>query len=104
MLELSFLLLSLDLVNDPDNVATILMLQAAGYLGGTLIESGGVATGGNIVIQAGRISDTITAYNIPNGVTVTMQNFTLTDDVTIDITGDSTTSQAILGGTLYPNP
>ncbi|MBX9878540.1 MAG: hypothetical protein K2Y22_08795 [Candidatus Obscuribacterales bacterium] len=92
-------LLSLDLVNDPAAVAAIIELQTYGILGGTLIESGGVATGGNVIIAPSNLSSTLTAYNIPSNVTVTMQDFTAGYGVNIQITGSSTTSQAILAGT-----
>ncbi|MBX9879269.1 MAG: hypothetical protein K2Y22_12490, partial [Candidatus Obscuribacterales bacterium] len=91
-------LASLDLT-DPFTVNYLVLLQEQAVIGGTLVVTNGIATGGNVILAPTNLPTSLTAYNIPDNVTVTMQGFTGSDFVTIDISGASTSSQAILAGT-----
>lgn len=93
------LLTSLDLT-DPTVTAYIQTQQGLGTLGGTLILSSGVAQpGSTLTIQPGNLSASLSSFNIPTGVVVTMDSFTGSNTITIDITGSSFTTQATLTGT-----
>ena len=85
---------SLDL-GDSTAVATIVALQGLGLVGGTLtVGGGGVATGGNAIVDPRDLSVApLTALRVPGNVTLTMSNFTSDDSLNVDITASSTASQ-----------
>lgn len=93
------ILTSLDLT-DSTVTSYIQTQQGLGNLGGTLIVSGGVAQpGSTLTIQPGNLSASLSSFNIPTGVVVTMDQFTGSNTITIDVTGSSFTNQATLTGT-----
>ncbi|MEI9914228.1 MAG: hypothetical protein WDN66_04625 [Candidatus Saccharibacteria bacterium] len=90
--------MSLDLSYAP-NVSLITTYQSEGLLGGTLITSGGIATGGNVIFTTANNLSNLTAENIPTNVTVQFNGFGSSNVVGINITGSSTSTQAIINGT-----
>jgi YVTN family beta-propeller protein len=95
----NFFVTSLDL-NDADAVAFIQEQQADKVLGGQLIVSGGVATGGTLIISPSNLSASLTAVNIPSGVTATFNAFTSATAVNVDLNVESTTPSVTVSGTL----
>ncbi len=90
---------SLDLT-DPSITSQILALIAGTTITGTLdVDEFGVATGGNITIAPSVLANTLVGYNIPENVTVNFQGFTSDNQITINLTGASYTTQAVLSGT-----
>ncbi|MBX9878724.1 MAG: hypothetical protein K2Y22_09735 [Candidatus Obscuribacterales bacterium] len=86
---------------DPNLTALIIQLQGESQIGGTLIVNGqGVATGGNAIIGANMLSNTLTGTNIPTGVTITFEDFTLSDNVNVQINEESHSNVGIIAGTL----
>ena len=92
------LVASLDL-NDAGTVTYLTGLQSEGTLGGTLTVTGGVATGGNIVVAPANLGTSIAALNVPANVTATMQGFTTGNSVSVNIDSGSTSTQALVSGT-----
>jgi hypothetical protein len=90
-------LFNLDLTN-PQTVAAIQAAQAANTIGGTLIVSGGIAVGGDIVLKPINLSGTLSALNIPANVTVTNKGFSAANPLTINLTETSTTTQVVING------
>lgn len=88
---------SLDLM-DPTSVSLLRSLQNSGDLGGSLQVSGGIATGGTLVIRPENL-DTLSALNIPSNVTVTFNDFTAADAINVVLSSASTTKQVLLSGT-----
>jgi hypothetical protein len=92
------IILSLDLTNS-DAVSIITGYQAIGFLGGTLEISGGVATGGNLILGAINLVEPLTALNIPHGVTIEFTGFSeSTNAVNVGLSSASNTGQAIVEG------
>ncbi len=89
---------SLDLTSAA-NVTTLTTLQSEHIIGGTLTVGGGIATGGNVIFYSNNNLTSVSAENIPASVTVTFNGFFDTNTVGINITGASTTTQAIVNGT-----
>ena len=89
---------SLDLTNAA-TVAELQAMQASGYIGGNLIASGGVATGGDVIVTPANLDVFLRSENIPAGVTLTMQDFQAANPVRISITNCSTCQQVIINGT-----
>lgn len=94
------LLSSLDLT-DPIVVSSILTGQLTDGLGGELIVSGGVVTGGNLIVQPEDLAGFLTAMNIPRGVTVEFSGFdnATTGALNVDLASASSTSQVVIHGT-----
>lgn len=89
---------SLDLT-DSAVTSLLLSLQSSLQIGGTLLVDSGVAYGGNVIIAPSMLANTLTAANIPANVVVTLDGFTPAKPVVINLTGTSTTTQVIIGGT-----
>ena len=89
---------SLDLTN-PTAVTALVNLQQSGVLGGKLVVSKGVVTGGTIIFTTDETFPNVSAENIPKGVTATFQNFTNSDPIIIKLTGTSTTPAVTINGT-----
>jgi filamentous hemagglutinin len=75
----------------------IISLQSLGRLGGALLTSGGVATGGNVTFGFGNFQNTLTAINIPASVTVGILDANGT--LPLSLTASSTTKQLLINGT-----
>ena len=75
--------ISLDLTN-PGNVSALVQLQQEGSIGGTLIVSGGIAVGGNMIIDNGTLDPTLLAQNIPANVTLTLRGFQADSPIVVD--------------------
>ncbi len=89
---------SLDLTNSA-NVTTLTTLQSEHIIGGTLTVSGGIAVGGNVIFYSNNNLTNVSAENIPANVTVTFNGFFNSNTVGVNITGASTTTQALINGT-----
>lgn len=87
---------SLDLTN-PAVVASLVSLQGQHEVGGTLIVTNGIATGGNIIFNPVDSLANLSAENIPAGVNVSFQNF-VSAPVNVNITASSTTKQVVING------
>ncbi len=90
---------SLDLTNSTVT-STLLSLQSSGAVGGTLIVTGGVATGGNLIFNASTdIMNSLTAEVIPANVSVQFNGFTASTPVDVNLTSASTTKVVTISGT-----
>jgi hypothetical protein len=96
------------IINDLDlsqaNVVSYLIgLQSLGVAGGALQQgAGGDAIGGDITLTPSAsltLQNSLSAMNIPTGVTVTWQNLTGSSPLNVNITALSTTSSVIIDGT-----
>ena len=81
-------------------VATSLVnLQSSGLIGGTLtLNSSGVATGGNVILTPQDYVGNLSAMNIPTNVTLTLNGFTNSNPVNVNLSNASTTQQVIING------
>jgi YVTN family beta-propeller protein len=91
------LITSLDLA-DSSVVSQIQSAQQSGLLGGKLVVTGGVATGGTLILVPGNLSTMLSAENIPANVTVTFQNFVSATPINVNLTNASTTTQVKVNG------
>ena len=88
---------NLDLT-DPLAVPILMDLQAEGHIGGKLVLNAGIAVGGDVIVSASHAAASLTAVNIPNGVSVTMVGYDQANPLTVDITGTSTTKTYTVAG------
>jgi hypothetical protein len=91
---------SLDLT-DPAVLAQIEEWQQLGLssIGGNLAVSGGIAVGGNIILQSVNIGG-LSSANIPSGVTVTLMEFQSGQPISISLTPSSYSPTVNVNGTL----
>ncbi len=89
---------NLDLTN-PDAVAVITNLQNLSQVGGTLVVTNGIATGGNMIVSPSVLAQSISAEYIPVDVTATFEDFTSSDSINIDLTSSSSLPSVIIAGT-----
>lgn len=92
-----FRITSLDLTS-PLAVQDIVALQRLGLVGGKLIVSGGVAVGGNAILNPIVLGD-LSALNIPENVTLSYIGFSRLTPVRVHIDDNSTTKQVKIDGT-----
>src|SRR5262249_7665771 len=88
---------SLDLT-DPTTAQYLHDLQLAHRAGGTLFLTGGIASGGNIVLSPYNLASTITGNNVPANVTLTLQGFQGSTPLNVSITASSTTDHVQVSG------
>ncbi len=81
-------------------VATSLVnLQSSGLIGGALtLNNSGVAIGGNVILTPQDYISNLSAMNIPAGVTLTLNGFTNSTPVNVNLSNASTTQQVIING------
>src|SRR6185437_8945996 len=84
---------------DPVVIQDILLDEKAGVIGGTLEFNFGVLVGGTVTVSPNWLAPTLSAENIPSGVSVTLQGFSASSPLSVDITATSHTSSVIIAGT-----
>jgi hypothetical protein len=90
------LLNSLDLT-DQNVVSLIQAQQATKIIGGTLVGTAGNLSG-TVIVSPFNLSAGLSAFNIPSGVTTTFNGFKSTDVVNVDLTTNSSSDTATIGG------
>ena len=90
---------SLDLTNQTV-INDVMHDLSGGYITGSLTDSGSGLSGNfTITATSGVLAYTsLVAQNIPSSVTLTMSGFLVSDPITINITGSSSTKQVIISG------
>ena len=89
-------LTSLDLTNKA-TVSLITSLQSQHLIGGQLIVTNGIATGGTLALVGGELGN-LTAMNIPSNVQVTLDDFQTFNAIDVNLTSTSTTKQVVING------
>lgn len=88
---------SLDL-SSPSGVTLIKTLQGRNLIGGNLIESGGIATGGDIILTPESPLDSLSNISIPAGVTLTFQDFG-DKKISAVLNGNTSNNEITIAGT-----
>ncbi len=88
---------SLDLT-DPTVVGDVLIGQTIHLFGGALTVSEGVATGGTLILTPENIGSLLSAFNIPQSVAVTFNDFQSATPLVVELSIVSSTTSVVING------